>query len=112
MALTKEQLKNFEKKLNETKEEILADLEKLKEGLDFGDDTDSLEEEADETEEFSHYVGIKKPLEERLRAVEDAILKINKGAYGTCEKCGGEIESEILEIVPESRLCKHCKIAA
>jgi len=93
MALTKEQLKNFEKKLNETKEEILADLEKLKEGLDFGDDTDSLEEEADETEEFSHYVGIKKPLEERLRAVEDAILKINKGAYGTCEKCGGEFEN-------------------
>ncbi len=112
MSLAKEQLKSFKKKLSETKEEILADLEKLKAGLDFGDDTDSLEEEADETEEFSHYVGIKKPLEERLRAVEDALLKMNKGAYGVCEKCGGEIEPEILEIVPESRLCKLCKTAA
>ncbi|MFH0712317.1 MAG: TraR/DksA C4-type zinc finger protein [Candidatus Jorgensenbacteria bacterium] len=112
MSPAKEELKKFEKKLNETKEEILADLEKLKEGLDFGNDTDSLEEEADETEEYSHYVGIKKPLEERLRAVEDSLLKIHEGAYGICEKCGGKIEPEILEIVPESRLCKHCKIAA
>lgn len=111
MSLTKEQLKNFKKNLNETREEILADLEKLKEGLDFGNDTDSLEEETDETEEYSHYVGIKKPLEERLRAIEDAILKINKGAYGICEKCGGEIEPAILDIIPESRLCKLCKTA-
>jgi RNA polymerase-binding transcription factor DksA len=112
MPLTKEQIEKFKEKLTGTKTEISADLEKLKEGLDFGDDTDSLEEETDETEEFSHYVGVKKLLDERLKAVEEALEKIGKETYGICEKCGGEIESEVLEVVPESRLCKKCKSTA
>jgi len=107
--MKKEQVEKFKEKLADTRAEILADLEKMKEGLDFGDDVDSLEEEADETEEHSHYVGVKQVLDGRLRAVEDAITKIEKGVYGACEKCGGEIETEILEVVPESRLCKKCK---
>lgn len=101
----------FKQKLLNTKTEIEADLKKLKEGLDFGDDTDHFEEEADEAEEFSHYVGVKKPLEERLKAIEESLDKIEKGTYGTCEKCGGKIEPEILEVVPESQLCKNCKSA-
>ncbi|MBI4034239.1 MAG: hypothetical protein HY378_01685 [Candidatus Brennerbacteria bacterium] len=111
MALSTEQKEKFKKRLIDTKTEISADLEKLKESLELGSDVDHFEEEADEAEEFAHYVGTKKPLEERLAAVEDALSKMNKGKYGVCEKCDGEIELEVLEAVPESRLCKKCKIA-
>ncbi len=111
MSLTEEQTKKFKKKLVDTKAEILADFKRLKESLDFGDDTDSLDEETNETEEFSYYVGVKKLLDERLKAVEDALVKADKEGYGICEKCGGEIELKILEAVPESRLCKKCKSA-
>jgi RNA polymerase-binding transcription factor DksA len=109
MSLKKEQLEKFKEKLNDTKTEILADFEKLKKGLDFGNDVDSMDEETDETEERSYYVGVKNLLDGRLRAVEDALAKIDAGTYGTCEKCGGEIETKVLEAVPESRLCKNCK---
>lgn len=112
MPLTKEQIEKFKKRLTDTRVEILADLEKLKERLDFGSDTDHLEEEADEAEEFSYYVGVKKPLEERLKAVEEALEKMEKGTYGICQMCGGEIELEVLEAAPESRLCKKCKSTA
>jgi DnaK suppressor protein len=105
-------MEKFKKKLEGTKAEILADLEKLKEGLDFGDDAGSFDEETDESEEYSNYMGVKKSLEERLKAIEEALDKIDKGTYGICEKCNSKIEPEILEAVPESQLCKKCKSEA
>jgi len=107
--MKKEEAKKFEEKLKATKTEILADFEKMKEGLDFGSDVDSMDEETDETEERSYYLGVKNLLDGRLRAVEDALEKIEKGTFGTCEKCNNEIEATVLEAVPESRLCKICK---
>jgi len=109
MALTKEQLETFEKKLLSAKSDIEKGLQKLKEGLDFGDDIDHGEEETDETEEFANYLGVKKPLEDKLKDIEAALTRIKDGSYGKCEKCGGDIELEVLEAAPRSTLCKKCK---
>ncbi len=108
MTISQEQIEAFKKKLLAAKEEIQKDLMKLREGLDFGSDIDYAEETA-ETEEFSHYLGIKKPLEDRLKAIDEALQKIEKGTFGSCEKCGREIEKKLLTAAPHSKLCKKCK---
>ncbi|HXF44218.1 MAG TPA: hypothetical protein VNK70_02015 [Candidatus Paceibacterota bacterium] len=110
MPLTKEQLEKFEARLQTEKKEILDNIGKMKADLDFGDDTDHLDEEADETEEMTKFLGLKKPLEDKLEAIETALERIRKGTYGKCEKCGMDIETEVLEAAPESSLCKHCKL--
>lgn len=110
MALTKEQIENFKNKLLEEKKEIEVDLAKRKKDLDFGSDTDHLEEEADETEELGYYIGLKETLKEKLNAIQNALQKIENKTFGKCEKCGKDIEIEVLRVAPESNLCKHCKM--
>ena len=107
--MNKEDLKKIEEKLLSEKLEIEKDLKKLKEGLDFGSDVDNFDEESDEAEEMGNYLGIKKTQDARLSQIDKAIQKIKEGTYGTCGKCGKLIEMEILEIDPESFLCKNCK---
>jgi len=110
MALTEEQTKNFEARLLAEKKEIGEDIRKMKADLDFGDDTDHLDEEVDETEEMTKFMGVKKPLEEKEAAIDAALARIKKGTYGRCENCGTDIELEVLAAAPESALCKHCKM--
>lgn len=43
--------------------------------------------------------------ERRLRA---ALARIADGSYGTCARCGGAIEPERLEAVPETPFCQAC----
>jgi DnaK suppressor protein len=44
-----------------------------------------------------------------LRDIDDALRKIHKKEYGTCELCGAKIVKDRLEIVPQARLCLPCQ---
>ncbi len=44
-----------------------------------------------------------------LRAIDDALSRINHGGYGVCESCKGLIAKARLEAVPWTRHCIHCK---
>ncbi|MFH1036566.1 MAG: TraR/DksA C4-type zinc finger protein [Patescibacteria group bacterium] len=67
-----------------------------------------LETAADEVEEYSTLLPVEHSLEIRLKNINTALEKIEKGGYGKCEKCGKEIPSERLEVSPESRFCLDC----
>ncbi|HLZ48799.1 MAG TPA: TraR/DksA C4-type zinc finger protein [Candidatus Limnocylindria bacterium] len=41
----------------------------------------------------------------RLREVEDALVRLDAGTYGTCVACGKQIPAERLELVPETPYC-------
>ena len=43
-------------------------------------------------------------------SIKAALSKITRGIYGKCEKCGGVIENNVLEIDPETRFCQQCKL--
>lgn len=108
--LTKEKLDELKTKLEKTRQELEAEIKKLTEVVpDFGSDTDHLEEEADETEEFTNQLSGVLPLKERLADVMSALEKMSLGTYGKCEKCGKPIEPDLLEVDPESRMCRECK---
>lgn len=46
-----------------------------------------------------------------LHKVEDALRSIEKGTYGTCDRCGAEIPVARLEAMPMTTMCKRCKEA-
>lgn len=45
----------------------------------------------------------------RQRQILNAIEKLDNGAYGICEDCGGAIDEERLEIIPEATSCVDCQ---
>jgi DnaK suppressor protein len=44
-----------------------------------------------------------------LRAIEDAMMRIQHEKYGICEECGQPISQVRLEAVPWTRRCRDCK---
>lgn len=69
----------------------------------------ALEKASDEVEEYSTLLPIEHSLELRLKNINLALEKIEKGRYGNCEKCGKEIDEKRLKISPEARFCLKCK---
>ena len=51
-------------------------------------------------------------LKQRLAEVEAALKKIDESTYGICEKCGGKISKERLEVLPTARFCLNCESKA
>ena len=44
-----------------------------------------------------------------LNKIEEALEKIEQGAYGACTSCGEEIETKRLQARPVAGLCISCK---
>jgi DnaK suppressor protein len=44
-----------------------------------------------------------------LQAIEEALYRMEKGAYGICRDCGDPIASARLEAIPWTRVCITCK---
>jgi len=44
-----------------------------------------------------------------LQAIEDALLRIDKGTYGVCRDCGEPIAPPRLHAIPWTRVCISCK---
>jgi len=120
--MDKKFLEQQQKKLEESKKSLESQLESFakrnklsqKDWQTFWPQLDgSLEEEADEVEEYSDLLPQEYVLEIKFRDVELALEKIKnprKGfEYGICEKCGKEISKERLEAIPEARTCSKCK---
>ncbi len=69
----------------------------------------ALEKAADEVEEYGTLLPIEHNLELRLKNINLALEKIEKGQYGKCEKCGKEISIGRLKVHPEARFCLKCQ---
>ena len=44
-----------------------------------------------------------------LYHIDEALRRIEDGAYGNCHSCGKQISTARLEAVPHARLCIECK---
>ena len=64
---------------------------------------------AQTTAERNRVLSIAQGLRTNLDDVEHALRRMDDGTYGTCERCGQEIDLERLEAVPFARLCIECK---
>jgi len=48
-------------------------------------------------------------LERKLQDIDSALRSIERGHYGTCERCGNPIEVARLEVKPDATLCINCQ---
>ena len=46
---------------------------------------------------------------EKLLQIDDALERIENGAYGICEECGRRISEKRLHVMPFARYCVPCK---
>ena len=95
--------------LEEEKKKLLKSLAAAEKPEDFGDDIDDADEEKNESESFGNQLAMARIIKARVNEIDAALARIATGAYGICEACGKKIEENVLEISPESRLCKQCK---
>lgn len=65
---------------------------------------------SDKFEEESTNEGVLDTLEERLKEVNDALVKIENGTYGICTKCAKQIEEEKLLANPAATTCMACSV--
>lgn len=72
------------------------------------DNNASLEEAANEVEEYATNLPIEHSLELRLQAIDSALGRIEKGTYGKCEHCGNSIDVKRLQAYPEAKFCQNC----
>ena len=121
--MNKNKIDELKEKLEKQKEEITKELQKFAEkdkslngdwdtkypDMNTGVGSQQLEDAADEVTEYSTLLPIEQNLELRLRDIDIALSKIEKGSYGECENCKKEIENERLEAYPEARTCSKCQ---
>lgn len=107
--LSSEKARAYKERLERDREKLFAQIKEGGSRLDFGDDVDSFDEEADEAEEMGAQLGIENVLRKRISRIDAALDRIKSGAYGICKKCGKEIPKRILDAAPESALCDKCK---
>ena len=74
----------------------------------FGLNRSHPDENAEEIEEYENLLPVEYVLEIRLKNIEEALEKIEKGTYGKCEACGKEIEIKRLKVISEAKLCLTC----
>lgn len=73
------------------------------------DPAHNLEDSPTEAEGHERVVATKRELEQRLREVEDALDKIQKGDFGKCKNCGKAISRERLDALPTAKYCLECE---
>jgi RNA polymerase-binding transcription factor DksA len=121
--MNQEIIQELREKLKEDKEGIERQLETIaKKDPNLENDWDSkfpkiqgefggaaLETGADEVEAYGNRLPVEYALELKLRDINIALEKIEKGEYGKCEKCGKDIDEKRIAVYPAARICMNCQ---
>lgn len=98
-------------KLRQERQQIVTELERLRDSLRAEVDPDADEGDPDLVER-EKVMALVQTLEHRLELVDYALRQAQEGTYGICERCGEPIDPARLEAVPETTLCVKCKTIA
>jgi DnaK suppressor protein len=91
-------------------ERQLADLGAPISGADLDVDVDEgFADSAHATAERSQLLSVIGRLQATYAEVTAALLRLDSGTYGKCERCGRDIPIERLQALPTARLCVDCK---
>ena len=102
-------LNKYKDLLEKKKDELLAATPvrtpAIEPGAKSGDWIDQSSQESD----LHVRLALKQTDSKLLRAIEEAIHRIDQGTYGVCMECEGNIAAARLEAVPWTRVCIDCK---
>ena len=110
-VLSQKDLKRFKKSLEDSRKAILENARKtMEEESNF--DTDDLPDEIDQaSSEYAQSMAFRLRDREKflLKKIEKALLRIEDGSFGMCERCEEPISMKRLEARPVTTLCIRCK---
>jgi len=91
------------------RERLTSELAAL--GVDRGTFDEGFADSGQVTAERGEVDALAGSLRETLGDIDNALEKIDKGTYGTCERCGKPVGEDRLAAMPAARLCIQCASA-
>lgn len=115
MSMNKKDAKKFEKLLIAERDRLsgsirnIEDASRYESGRDNSGDLSSYAESGTDNFELETALNIASGESHWLNEVTEALVRIEKGGYGTCEGCEKEIPRKRLEVFPSARFCVVCQ---
>jgi DnaK suppressor protein len=107
-GMTKKQLERYKKKLLAAKEEVLNRVQRTETyGREVGskDEAMDLADKASSSYTKEFLFSLSNSDRKLLQMIDEALNRIEKGTYGSCQHTGEPIEAKRLDAVPWARLC-------
>ena len=95
--------------LEKKKEEILASAPARTPAAEPGSKSGDWIDQSSQENDLHVRLALKQTDSKLLRAIEQAIYRIDQGTYGICMECETKIAPARLEAVPWTRVCIECK---
>lgn len=118
-SLTRKELGEFRRLLEVEKRRLMEELEAMEEhtpevedqvGMDIGGGYDEdLADVASSTFEREKGLALESSVQQMLAQVEEALVRIEEGTYGICQRCGNPIDVARLRVLPFATLDIRCK---
>jgi len=111
MALTKAQIEEFRKILNEKRDRLLAEAKRTLDQEMVIEADERMDEVDQASSEYMQAFSFRLRGRERflLDKIEHALKKMEGTGYGLCEECEEPISLKRLQARPEAQLCIQCK---
>ena len=108
--LDKKTIAKFRKILLKEREQIVGDVKQIVESSkEMGQDgIQDIGDEAANIYNKQVLLSLNENERARLKEVDEALDRIESGAYGVCEECGGPISLKRLEVRPVAKYCVPC----
>jgi len=109
--MDKKRLELYKKRLLERREQLLDTVSKTEQDGREADE-EAAQDIADKaTNSYTKEFLFKKSNDDRfiLHLVQEALDRLDNGAYGVCVACGGEMQQKRLDAVPWARHCIDCQ---
>ena len=103
------EVKKYKDILEKKKEELMSSAPARTPATEPGSKSGDWIDQSSQENDLHVRLALKQTDSKLLRAIEEAILRIDSGTYGTCMECEGDIAPARLEAVPWTRVCIDCK---
>jgi DnaK suppressor protein len=103
------EVKKYRDLLERKKDELMAAAPARTPATDPGSKSGDWIDQSSQESDLHVRLALKQTDSKLLRAIDEAIHRIDQGTYGICMECENEIAPARLEAVPWTRVCIDCK---
>jgi len=103
------EVKKYRDLLERKKDELVASAPARTPATDPGSKSGDWIDQSSQESDLHVRLALKQTDSKLLRAIDEAIHRIDQGTYGICMECENEIAAARLEAVPWTRVCIDCK---
>lgn len=112
--MNQQTVEKFKKRLLADQEDVSKRIVELKKDDPFSDpeysnDNAAVDNDVREQETHQRIEAERDTLKIKLKNIESALKRIEKGSYGLCKRCNKEIPEKRLQLVPETSYCVTCE---